>query len=179
AYLNHDQGLVNLKEELIDITRSSYTMELVLNLTEPLVVTLSDGEEVHVLGLRNGLKRLCEVNAVSIRKVKQRTATDIQDESLQEALGRHPFGELVRDDLAKYSLIQQDIYNLNFSQNERDIAGRLIQSGPEVLLALKVEVYGRTAGEDLHNQAIARPDWTDYKFKSVMHGGANKLIIGA
>ncbi|KAF9943703.1 hypothetical protein BGZ72_003509, partial [Mortierella alpina] len=58
------------------------------------------------------------------------------------------------------------------------LAGSLVQSGAAILLALKVEVYGRTPSEDAHQQDVAFPVSSPYVVQSLMHDGATKILIG-
>ncbi|ORZ26415.1 hypothetical protein BCR41DRAFT_348255 [Lobosporangium transversale] len=60
----------------------------------------------------------------------------------------------------------------------RTLAGLLIQSGDAVLLALKVEVYGRLPSQDAQGQDVALPGRNPFSVVNSRHDNADKVMIG-
>ncbi|KAG0293365.1 hypothetical protein BGZ97_005363 [Linnemannia gamsii] len=172
-----------LQEQLISTTGNRNTAEFLLSLMEPVAINLKSGETENVLALPGGTKRLLRDVVVSIQPVKRRApkGNDIQDGELRPALAAHAFGGLV-DDESSYMPLDDDLCYRSFRNHGSDIAkrlaGALLQSGPTVLLALKVEVYGRSPSEDPHQQDVAYPVSGPFIVRSLLHDGATKILIG-
>lgn len=183
---DQDQGgqrFDRLQEQLISATGNRNTAEFLLSLTEPIAINLKSGETENVLALPGGTKRLLRDMVVSIQPVKRRApkGNDIQDGELRPALAAHAFGGLV-DDESNYVPLDDDLCYRIFRKDGSDVAkrlaGALIQSGSAVLLALKVEVYGRSPSEDPHQQDVAYPVSGSFIVQSLLHDGATKILIG-
>ncbi|KAF9368781.1 hypothetical protein CPB97_004254, partial [Podila verticillata] len=107
---------------------------------------------------------------------------EIEDTDLKLALRSHTYCSLV--DVEKYRALEDDdpICTMWFSEHSkqlaRTLARLLIQSGDEVLLCLKVEVYGRCKSEDPHSLDLALPDDKSFKVVNQLHDGTHKVMIG-
>ncbi|KAF9980544.1 hypothetical protein BGZ65_004963 [Modicella reniformis] len=171
-----------LQEQLVSVTGIVNTAEFMLSFTEPIALTLKNGETENVLALPGGTKRLSQDGTVSFKPVKRRAdkGSEIQDGELRSALAAHAFGGLV--DESNYQLLDEDLCDRTFREDGKHIAKRLggaiIQSGTSVLLALKVEVYGRTPSEDPHQQDVVFPALGTHVVESLLHDGATKILIG-
>ncbi|KAG9061240.1 hypothetical protein KI688_007578 [Linnemannia hyalina] len=143
-------------------------------LTEPIAINLKSGKTENALALPGGTKRLLRDMEVSIQPVKRRASkgNDFQDSELCPALAIHAFGGLMDDDLC-YRTFRKD-----GSDVAKQLAEALIQSGAAVLLALKVEVYGRSPTEDPHQQDVAHPISGSFIVQSLLHDGTTKILIG-
>ncbi|KAF9986282.1 hypothetical protein BGZ65_008201 [Modicella reniformis] len=124
-----------------------------------------------------------ELAQAHVRIVKRRTPEVIEDTRLGVALVTHAYGRLVR--LNDYKLLdnKDPIWHMPFPENGEHLArmleGLLIQSGDDVLLALKVEVYGTSDYEDPHAQEIAKPEGTKpFKVTNIYHDQTHKVMIG-
>ncbi|KAF9578175.1 hypothetical protein BGW38_006170 [Lunasporangiospora selenospora] len=116
--------------------------------------------------------------------MKRRSDKVVVDSKLELALRSHAYCSLV--DISNYKNLgdEDPICTLRFSEHSkhlaRSLSGLLIQSGDEVLLCLKVEVYGRRGSEDAHCIAkLGEPD-SSRPFKVVNHTHENTemVIIG-
>jgi len=121
--------------------------------------------------------------AALVNPLKRRTEEEICDEDLSLCLRPHKFGQMVA--VEDYEpLLDDDAFTyMPFRDQSETIArklqGCIIQSGNDVLLCLKVEVYGRSPDED--PQAVAdlvTPDVRSFKIVNEMFEGANQLMIG-
>ncbi|KAF9113127.1 hypothetical protein BGX30_007045 [Mortierella sp. GBA39] len=60
----------------------------------------------------------------------------------------------------------------------KETSSLLIQSGADVLLCLKVEVYGRRKSEDPHSLDLAIPDVRSFKVVNEEHDSTRQVMIG-
>ncbi|KAF9911814.1 hypothetical protein EC991_002117 [Linnemannia zychae] len=145
-----DERFDKLQEQLVSTTGNTNTAKFLLSLMEPIAINLKSGKTENALALPGGTKRLLQDLVVSIQRVTTfKTASSVLP--LQHTHG---------SDVAKR------------------LAGALIQSGSAVLLALKVEVYGRSPSEDPHQQDVAYPISGSFIVQSLLHDGATKILIG-
>ena len=102
--------------------------------------------------------------------------------SLSQALLAHRYGKLALGDLHLYKALDDKTCRKNFKSSARKIAkklaGALIHSMNNVLLVLKVEVYGRKESEYPHQQPLAFPVLEPYVVQSVEHDRTTKILIG-
>ncbi|KAF9583024.1 hypothetical protein BGW38_010399 [Lunasporangiospora selenospora] len=172
-----------LREQLITTTGNINTADFLLKLTEPITINLKDGSTENVLALPGGARRLMQNTPVSVQQVKRKNpkGNGILDSELRPALAAHAFGGLVSDE-SDYIPLNEDLCHRSFRKDGKDIAkrlaGALIQSGSAVLLALKVEVYGRSPSEDPHQQDLAYPISGAFVVQALFHDGATKILIG-
>ncbi|KAF9358347.1 hypothetical protein BGX26_001936 [Mortierella sp. AD094] len=175
--------LQKLRENLAANTGHSYTADFLLNITEPLGLKLQNGEMVQVLALPRDAKRFMVDTVVSVRSLRRQVTLDDTQAELRQALWAHTFGGLAKDDLSQYEYRSDDLCQRTFHKDGRAIAqqlaGALIQTRTEVMLILKVEVYGRTNFEDSHSHDLAFPACEPYKVEATLHDDTRRILIGA
>ncbi|OAQ24811.1 hypothetical protein K457DRAFT_23730 [Linnemannia elongata AG-77] len=106
------------------------------------------------------------------------------DTKLDVALESHRYGRLVRIEDYKHLDNADPVWHKPSPDNgellARMLEGLLIHSGYDVLLELKVEVYGTADYEDPHAQEIAKPEGTSaFKVLNIYHNQTHKVMIGA
>ncbi|KAF9944673.1 hypothetical protein BGZ70_004438, partial [Mortierella alpina] len=174
------ESLQQLRTSLIAYSGSLCTADYLMNMACPIVLTMEDGSRISVLGVPNMVEQLTG-NIVKGEALKLDGETDRTAIGLKQALLAHRFGGLVLDRLKSYKQSGTDACLTEFSEAAflaRLLAGCLIQSGYDVVLVLKVEIYGRSRTEDPHEQPLAFPSLENYTVQALMHGGAKKLLIG-
>ncbi|KAG0066496.1 hypothetical protein BGZ92_005319, partial [Podila epicladia] len=92
----------------------------------------------------------------------------LESTDLMVILKTHKYGRLAN--VNKYELVEDsdDFWCMPFSGGSelvaRKLQSSLIQSGPDVIMCLEVEVYGRSSDEDPHGEAhVALPDIRPFK----------------
>ncbi|KAK3822839.1 MAG: hypothetical protein J3Q66DRAFT_366066 [Benniella sp.] len=125
---------------------------------------LENGERKSASIVSRGTKRLLEGAKAHVRVFKRRKPEVIEDTRLDVALVTHSYDRLVKLDDYKLLNNNDPNWHIPFPENGEHLArmleGLLIQSGDDVLLGLKVEVYGTADNEAPHAQEIARPEGT-------------------
>ncbi|KAF9299490.1 hypothetical protein BGZ88_006530 [Linnemannia elongata] len=131
--------------------------------------------------LRNGSKAQVRILKPHEHTVEQAVA--VASTKLNVVLESHNYGRLIS--LKDYrSLDNKDpVWHLPLPDNGERLAtmlgGLLLHSGEDVLLALKVEVYGTADYEDPHAQKIAGPEGTSsFRVVNVCHDNTHKIMIG-
>ncbi|KAF9540168.1 hypothetical protein EC957_004607 [Mortierella hygrophila] len=126
---------------------------------------------------------LGEGKVAFVSPLKHRLEETPEDKDLQLALKPHKYGLLVN--VEDYELLEDDdpfCYMPFKGHSElitRKLQGCLIQSGYDVVMCLKVEVFGRSPDEDPHSVAsLVSPDVRSFKVINEMNEGANQLMIG-
>ncbi|KAF8920484.1 hypothetical protein BGZ58_004324, partial [Dissophora ornata] len=86
-----------------------------------------------------------------IKRPRVRIHAGLDD--LRTMLASNRFGKLI--ELDSYSLLESSFFVQDYKQFRNDIArnlaGALIHTGSQVILLLKVELYGRNPDEDPHS----------------------------
>ncbi|KAG0342374.1 hypothetical protein BG005_002735 [Podila minutissima] len=152
------------------------------DLFEPAELTLEGGDKMYGLLLTGGARHLGDGAIAFVRPLKHRLDNEIEDVDLKLALRSHSYCSLV--DVEKYRPLEDGdpICTMRFSEQgkqlARQLAGLVIQSGDEVLLCLKVEVYGRCKSEDPHSLDLALPDDKSFKVFNQLLDNTHKIMIG-
>ncbi|KAF8925784.1 hypothetical protein BGZ47_003071, partial [Haplosporangium gracile] len=170
--------------QLIKDTGHPATARFVVDIFEQAEITLPGGEKVYAHLPLGSSKRMGDGMEAYIRPLKRRSDKVITDSKLELALRSHAYCSLV--DIENYrSLGDNDpICTVRFSDQgkalSRSLANLLIQSGDEILLCLKVEVYGRRESEDAHNvPRLGEPDGSkSFKVTNQRHDNTQMIIIG-
>ncbi|KAF9280944.1 hypothetical protein BGZ88_011902 [Linnemannia elongata] len=183
------ERLDEFEKQLIRVTRHPATSLLVKRLFDSAELRLPDGSTEMALIMPSVSKRLRDGSKAHVRILKphERTVVDQTVEAastkLDVVLESHSYGRLIN--LEDYrSLDNKDpVWHFPFPDNGERLAtmleGLLLHSGEDVLLALKVEVYGTADYEDPHAQDIARPEGTSsFKVVNVCHDNTHKIMIG-
>lgn len=154
-----------------------------LGLQKKAELRLENGEKKFAFIVSRGTKHLLEGANAHVRVFKRHRPELIEDTRLDVALVTHSYGRLVK--LNDYKLLNNNdpIWHMPFPENGERLArmleGLLIQSGDQVLLALKVEIYGTADYEDPHAQDIARPEgMKSFKVANIYHDRTHKVMIG-
>lgn len=182
------ERLDEFEKELIRVTRHPATSLLVKRLFDPAELRLPDGSTEMALIMPSVSKRLRDGSKAQVRILKPHEHTVDQavaaaSTKLDVVLESHSYGRLIN--LEEYrSLDNKDpVWHLPLPDNGERLAtmleGLLLHSGEDVLLALKVEVYGTADYEDPHAQDIARPEGTSsFRVVNVCHDNTHKIMIG-
>ncbi|KAK5797117.1 hypothetical protein F5H01DRAFT_359200 [Linnemannia elongata] len=150
---------------------------------EAVELRLSGGDKMFGFVLPGGSERLGQGSEAFVRPLKRRRDDEkIVDEDLKLMLKTHAFCSLV--DVDTYSLLEDGdpLCCMPFLTHGKELARRLvgilIQSGVDILLCLKVEVYGRRKSEDPHASDLAMPDARPFKVVNEEHDSARQVMIG-
>ncbi|KAF9203057.1 hypothetical protein BGZ59_001836 [Podila verticillata] len=179
---SQQEGLREFEAQLIENIKHMATARYAQDLFEPVELRLEGGDKVFGLLLTGGVKRLGDGAMAYVRPLKHRLDDEIEDTELKLALRSHTYCSLV--DVEKYRALEDDdpICTMPFSEHSkqlaRNLARLLIQSGDEVLLCLKVEVYGHCKSKDPHSLDLALPDDKSFKVVNQLHDGTHKVMIG-
>ncbi|KAI8346091.1 hypothetical protein B0O80DRAFT_248289 [Mortierella sp. GBAus27b] len=178
---SEDKTMVDFEAELSNVSKHPGTPQRYREFAQPVELRLENGERAFALVL-GGPKRIQEDSVAFVRPLKRHCPQDIEDMDLKSALRRHPYGRLVRPEDYKVAEGSDDLWDVPFAGNGKMIArmmsGLLIQSGDAVLLAIKVELYGRRPSEDTHCQELAMPGRSPYVAVNSLHDNSNKVMVG-
>ncbi|KAF9090664.1 hypothetical protein BGX27_002201 [Mortierella sp. AM989] len=178
---SQQEGLREFEAQLIENTRHMATARYAQDLFEPVELRLEGGDKVFGMLLTGGAKRLGDGAMAHVRPLKNRLDDEIEDVELRLALRSRAYCSLV--DVEKYRALEDDdpIFTMRFSEHSKQLARKLvkllIQSGDEVLLCLKAEVYGRYKSEDPHSLDIALPDDKSFKVANQLRDGIHKNAL--
>ncbi|KAF9317774.1 hypothetical protein BG006_003299 [Podila minutissima] len=176
------ESLHEFQARLLENTKHMATARYAQDLFEPAELTLEGGDKMYGLLLTGCAKHLGDGAIAFVRPLKHRLDDEIEDVDLKLALRSHSYCSLV--DVEKYRPLEDGdpICTMRFlgqgKQLARQLAGLVIQSGDEVLLCLKVEVYGRCKSEDPHSLDLALPDDKSFKVLNQLHDNTHKIMIG-
>jgi len=150
----------------------------------PVVMKLTGGERLFGFVLVTRAHLLAEEGKVAlVSPLKYRLEETLEDTDLTLALKPHKYGRLAK--VNEYELVEDgdDFWCMPFSGSSEVVARKLqsclIQSGDDVILCLKVEVYGRSPDEDPHGDAdVALPDVRPFKIVNQKFDDVSQLMIG-
>ncbi|KAG0330640.1 hypothetical protein BG000_011616 [Podila horticola] len=170
--------------ELVENTKHFASAELVKKMFVPTVMRLAGGERLFGFVLVTRAHLLGEEGKVAlVSPLKYRLEETLEDTDLTVALKPHKYGRLAK--VNEYELVEDgdDFWCMPFSGGSELVARKLqsclIQSGPDVILCLKVEVYGRSPDEDPHGDAdVALPDIRPFKIVNQKFDDTSQLMIG-
>ena len=179
-----DQVLDEFHKELIKVTRHPATAQYTEQMFEKAELRLENGEREFAFIITRGSKRLLiSGSKAHVHIVKRRASEVVKDTKLDAVLGSHAYGQLVC--LEDYKVLdnKDPLWHLPFPDNGELLAtmfeGMLIQSGDDILLAYKVEVYGTADYEDPHAQELAEPEGKNaFKVENVCHDQTHKVMVG-
>ncbi|KAK3804587.1 MAG: hypothetical protein J3Q66DRAFT_408150 [Benniella sp.] len=168
-------------KELVSATGHIATANCAQGPFMPIEMCIGD-EKVHGFAFGNNTHLLSSGTAALVNPLKRGIEEEICDEDLSLCLRPHKFGQMVAvedyepllDDALTYMPFRDQSKTI-----PRKLQGCIIQSRKDVLLCLKVEVYGRSPDED--PQAIpdlVTPDVRSFKVVNELFGGANQVMIG-
>ncbi|KAF9581584.1 hypothetical protein BGW38_001348 [Lunasporangiospora selenospora] len=177
-----DWELVDMK--LLRTTRHPETADFIKKLFGHAIVKLPDGTRVNTFLSKADQSLLDDEGmTVQISPLFSRTEPKVDDLELIVALESCRYRRLTKK--SDYELIEEDdaFWYTPFTNNSDKVARRLqsclIQSADNVILCLKVEVYGRAPDEDPHGDAsVALPDVKPFKIINQKFNNANQLMIG-
>ncbi|KAG9069589.1 hypothetical protein KI688_010493 [Linnemannia hyalina] len=184
SWPEEDDDFSELDAQLIAKTGHPATARFVNDLFEQAEVTLPRGEKVYAYLPVGSSKRLGDGTEAYIRPMKRRSDRVIVDSKLELSLRSHAYCSLV--DIGNYKAlgVKDPICTLRFSDHSkqlaRNVSSPLIQSGDDVLLCLKVEVYGRRESEDAHHiTKLGHPNSSrPFKVANRTHDNTQMVIIG-
>ncbi|KAF9928364.1 hypothetical protein FBU30_002402 [Linnemannia zychae] len=168
--------------QLVRNTRHVATARLIKDLFDEVEIRLPGGDKMVAYVLPGGGERLGRGQEVFARSLKRRRDEEIVDKDLRVVLMTHAFCSLV--EVEKYQLLKDDDplnympFNIHGKEIARRLSGMLIQSGADVLLCLKVEVYGRRKSEDPHGLDRALPDIRPYMVTNEEYDSTRQVIFG-
>lgn len=180
--------LEEFDKELMRVTRHPYTSVLVKQFFTPAQVRLPDGTTEMALIMPNLNKRLRDGSTVRVRVLDfpepsvDKEPTDVKSK-LDAVLESHSFGRLVH--LPDYKPLdnKDPVWHLPFPDHGERLAtmleGLIIHSGVDVLLVLKLEIYGTADYEDAHAQDVAKPEGArSFEVVNTYHDSTHKVMIG-
>ncbi|KAG0331685.1 hypothetical protein BG004_001543 [Podila humilis] len=179
-----EDNFEEIDAKLIEHTGNPATARFVNDIFERVEVTLTGGDKMYGYFQLDNCKRLGEGATAYLRPMKRRSTEVITDSKLQLALKSHTYGSLVNPENYRALRDNDPLCTVRFSDKgkalARSMARLLIQSGNEILLCLKVEVYGRRESEDCHNiPKLGEPDGhRSFKVTNQRHDKTNMIIIG-
>jgi hypothetical protein len=178
-----DQLLNEFDKELIRVTRHPAAARYTEQMFEKAELRLENGEREFAFIISRGSKRSKSGSKAYVHIPKRHAPEVVEDTKLDAVLESHAYGHLVC--LEDYKLLENKdpLWHLPFPDNGELLAtmfeGMLIQSGDDILLAYKVEVYGTADYEDPHAQELAKPDGKNaFKVESVYHDQTHKVMVG-
>lgn len=175
-------------KQLVRITRHPETSEWLKRLFVTAQVSLPDGTTEMALLVPNRNKKLrtgsnARVRILDLREPSVHEEVSAVKTKLDAVLESHSYGRLVN--LPDYMLLDKNdpVWHLPFPGNGERLAtmleGLIIHSEVDVLLVLKLEIYGTADHEDVHTQDIARPQGTrSFEVVNVNHDSTHKVMIG-
>ncbi|KAG0344046.1 hypothetical protein BG005_002078, partial [Podila minutissima] len=181
---SQEDDWLSFEMELVENTKHFASAELVKKMFVPTMMKLAGGERLFGFVLVTRAHLLGEEGKVAlVSPLKYRLEETLEDTHLALALKPHKYGRLVK--VNEYELVEDgdDFWCMPFSGGSELVARKLqsclIQSGPDVILCLKVEVYGRSPDEDPHGDAdVALPDIRPFKIVNQKFDDASQLMIG-
>ncbi|KAG0040756.1 hypothetical protein BGZ83_002444, partial [Gryganskiella cystojenkinii] len=178
-----EQFLDEFDKEINRVTRLPTTSQFITQMFEKAELRLSNGEREFALIIPRGTKRLLSGSMAHVHLVKRPALQVVKDDQFDSALKTYAFGGLVS--IQEYKRLETDdpLWHLPFADNGELLAtvfeGVLIQSGHEILYALKVEGYGTADFEDPHSQDLAKPvGKSTFTIENVFHDQTHKVMIG-
>ncbi|KAF8949778.1 hypothetical protein BGZ46_004945, partial [Entomortierella lignicola] len=106
-------------------------------------------------------------NRISLSK----TPMEVKPNSLEMMLISHRYGLLI--DVKRYKAIDPRLFVKSFKTHRDEIAkqlsGSIIQTGTQLILIVKAEVYGREPSDDPHGFNQVMPSWDLKKISVVFH----------
>ncbi|KAF9411234.1 hypothetical protein BGZ76_005372 [Entomortierella beljakovae] len=169
------------KIELDSMTRNTATSNFIFDIMHPYIAKYESGATgLHLLteasNKRPPSDRIIELTPVK----KPRTQNRTDPRNIGVLLASNRYGELI--DLDKYEALEPSFFLLEYSLHmeniARNLAGAMIQTGSQVILVLKAEVYGRSPTEDPHFIDLVQPSIDVKKISVIRHEKTDKLIIG-
>ncbi|KAG0316372.1 hypothetical protein BG000_004880, partial [Podila horticola] len=181
---SQEDDWLSFEMELVENTKHAASAELVKRMFVPTVMKLAGGERLFGFVLATHAHLLAEEGkVVLVSPLKYRLEKTSEDTGLTLALKPHRYGQLAK--VNEYELLEDgnEFWCMPFSGGSELVARKLqsclIQSGPDVILCLKVEVYGRSLDEDPHGDAnVALPDIRPFNIVNQKFDDASQLMIG-
>ncbi|KAF9168958.1 hypothetical protein BGX21_002323 [Mortierella sp. AD011] len=171
--------LQKLEEKLTTMMGYECTAKLLLDLTVPLGVKLQNGDILKVLALPGEAKKLMADPIVSVWPLKRQTASEAE---LRHLIQARELRDLVDRDLSQYEYLSDDLCQRTFHKDGQEIAqklaGALIQTETQVMLVLKVELFGRTQSEDPHSHDLALPAGGLYVVEATTYEDTRRILVG-
>ncbi|KAG0247484.1 hypothetical protein BG011_001396 [Mortierella polycephala] len=181
----YQEDWVSFEGDLLANTKHHASADLVKKMFVPVSIKLVGGQKTFGFVLETGAHLLQETGSVAlVTPLIRQSEMTIEDVDLKVALSPHKYGKLVRIEDYNLAADDDDFWHLPFKGTSglisRQLQSCLIQSGNDVTLCLKVEVYGRSQGEDPQADAnVALPvgrrsfNIVNQQFKDV-----SQLMIG-
>ncbi|KAF9372657.1 hypothetical protein CPC16_002310 [Podila verticillata] len=178
-----DQLLDEFDKELIRVTRHPAAARYTEQMFEKAELRLENGERGLAFIISCGSKRSMSGSKAYVHIPKRRAPEVFEDTKLDAALESHAYGRLVCLEDYKHIENKDPLWHLPFPDNGERLAkmfeGMLIQSGNDILLAYKLEVYGTADYEDPHAQELAKPEGKSaFKVENVCHDQTHKVMVG-
>lgn len=180
--------LEEFDKDLMRVTKNPYTSVLVKQFFKPAQVRLPDGTTEMALMMPNLNKRLrdgtrARVRILNLHEPAVHKAVSVVKTKLDAVLESHSYGRLVH--LPDYKLLEKNdpVWHLPFPDHGERLAtmfeGLIVHSGVDVLLVLKLEMYGTADYEDAHAQDVARPEGArSFEVVNMHHDNTHKVMIG-
>ncbi|KAF9407318.1 hypothetical protein BGZ94_002754 [Podila epigama] len=165
------------------MTKHPETARFIKSFFRTVELRFATGEREVALVTPGGNKRWHSGSKAHVHPLAKRRALEkAENIDLDVALGAQAYGRLVSFDEYKLHDNKDSFWHLPFLNNGERLAvmfqEMVIQSGDDILLALKVEVYG-TDIEDPHAQELVRPTGKNaFKVEKVYHDQTHKVMVG-
>ncbi|KAF9369872.1 hypothetical protein BGX21_005771, partial [Mortierella sp. AD011] len=178
-------ALCEFEKDLIRTTRHPATARFINTYFQKVEVKYATGEKDVALVIPGGHKRWHSGSIAHVHPLAKRRVLElevVEETNLDVALEAHAYGRLVSMEEYKLHDNKDALWHLPFLNNGERLAvmfqEMMIQSGDDILLALKVEVNG-TDIEDPHAQELVRPTGKNaFKVENVYHDQTHKVMVG-
>ncbi|KAF9578133.1 hypothetical protein BGW38_006226 [Lunasporangiospora selenospora] len=169
---------------LLDCTKHSPSAEFIKKMLVPTSIKLPGRIQTFGFIFESGVKHLQESHGLALIEPLVKQSDSITDDDLKIALSYHKYGNLIKD--VDYMLADDtdDFWHLPFKGQSEYISRRLqsciIQSGKDIILCLKIEVYGRSQGEDPQADSnVALPGSRPFNVVNEQFLDVSQLMIGS
>ncbi|KAG0337068.1 hypothetical protein BG004_007799 [Podila humilis] len=174
---------VEFTKALNKTTKNVHINQLVESLFEPIHLRLASGEEGYGLLLPVGNQRLPFEGGshAFLQRFDSSSSLSVQDVELEAVLlaSVRFLGPCRRvPDPGGHGPSLHKSFGTYGEKLAQSPEGILVQSGHEVLLALKAEVYGVSQCHDSHTQDLAKPTGTPLIKVERVHDNTTKIMIG-
>ncbi|KAK3839984.1 MAG: hypothetical protein J3R72DRAFT_447120 [Linnemannia gamsii] len=183
AVVRKEDDMRKFDQELVKNTMHFASAQYAKDMFVAVDMKTAGGDTMFGFVLTSSAHLLGEGKVAFVSPLKHRLEETLEDKDLQLALKPHKYGLLVN--VKDYELLEDNdpFCCMPFSGHSelitRKLQGCLIQSGYDVIMCLKVEVYGRSPEEDPHGVAsLVSPDVRSFKVVNEMNEGASQLMIG-
>ncbi|KAG0274632.1 hypothetical protein BGZ95_009592 [Linnemannia exigua] len=180
---SYESVLDEFDKELNRVIRYPAAARYMEQMFEKAELSLQNGERQFAFIISRGTERLMSGAKAHVYITKRRAPEVIEDTKSNVAIGSHAYGPMVCLEDYKLHDNNDPFWRPPFPNNGELLTtileGKLIQSGDDILLVYKVEVYGTADYEDPYAQEVARPEGMHaFKVENICHDQTHKVMVG-